>query len=164
MNLRSTLDELDPFVDASKPVAKRLRPYLAELRPFAREAVPVVRGTRRLIRTAGARNDLTELNRTYPGLAEIAVETRERNGEQRRGAFPELAQALTDSSEILSITISGVPSGAVLSAGTDNGDGSWTLTPEQLSGLTITPPANSDADFTLTVTATSQDGSAAPAS
>jgi large repetitive protein len=44
--------------------------------------------------------------------------------------------------------ISGVPSGAVLSAGTDNGDGSWTLTSAQLSGLTITPPANSDGDFT----------------
>ena len=38
VNLRSTLDELDPFVEASKPVATRLRPYLDELRPFAREA------------------------------------------------------------------------------------------------------------------------------
>ena len=31
----------------------------------------------------------------------------------------------------------------------------WTLTPAQLAGLTVTPPANSDADFTLTVTAIS---------
>ncbi len=51
-----------------------------------------------------------------------------------------------------------MPAGATLSAGTDNGDGSWTLTPAQLTGLTITPPANSDADFTLTVTSTSTDG------
>ena len=64
----------------------------------------------------------------------------------------------TDGSEALSITISGVPTGAALSAGTDNGDGSWTLTSAQLAGLTITPPANSDADFSLTVTATSTDG------
>ncbi len=61
----------------------------------------------------------------------------------------------TDGSESLSITASGVPSGATLSAGTDNGGGSWSLTPAQLSGLTITPPADSDADFTLDVAATS---------
>src|SRR5690606_38290036 len=60
-----------------------------------------------------------------------------------------------DGSESLSYTIEGVPAGAVLSAGTDNGDGSWSLAPADLAGLTITPPANSDADFTLTVPATS---------
>ncbi len=60
-----------------------------------------------------------------------------------------------DGSESLSFTITGVPAGAKLSAGTVNANGSWTLTSTQLSGLTITPPANSDADFTLTVTATS---------
>jgi hypothetical protein len=67
-----------------------------------------------------------------------------------------IASALvdTDGSETQSIVISGVPSGAVLSAGTDNGDGSWTLTSAQLSGLTITPPLHSDVDFTLTVVAT----------
>ncbi|WP_420904927.1 hypothetical protein [Candidatus Magnetaquiglobus chichijimensis] len=61
----------------------------------------------------------------------------------------------TDNSESLSITIGGVPTGAALSAGIDNGDGTWTLTPDQLTGLEITPPANSDVDFQLTVTATS---------
>jgi VCBS repeat-containing protein len=60
-----------------------------------------------------------------------------------------------DGSETLSIEIAGVPAGATLSAGTNNGGGIWTLTPEQLSGLSITPPPGSDADFTLTVTATS---------
>ena len=55
--------------------------------------------------------------------------------------------------ESLEITISDVPDGATLSAGTDNGDGSWTLTPAQLTGLPVTPPTDSDADFTLTVTA-----------
>ncbi len=65
----------------------------------------------------------------------------------------------TDGSESLSVVVSGVPTGASLSAGTDNGDGTWTLTQGQLSGLTITPPADSDADFTLTVTSTATDGS-----
>ncbi|MFS2009296.1 Ig-like domain-containing protein [Azospirillum sp. CT11-132] len=75
-----------------------------------------------------------------------------------------ITSALTDSSELLSITIAGVPAGATLSAGTHNSDGTWTLTPAQLSGLTITPPLNDDGDFTLTVTATSTDGTATPAS
>jgi hypothetical protein len=51
------------------------------------------------------------------------------------------------------ITIADVPAGAVLSAGTDNGDGTWTLTAADLDGLTITPPPDSDADFTLSITA-----------
>ena len=110
VNLRFTLDELDPFVNASKPVAKRLRPYLAELRPFAREAVPTVRDMSALIRSPAAANDLTELNRTYPGLKDIALTKRERRIDfgtgpvdvgERRGAFPELVQALTDSAPVV---------------------------------------------------------------
>lgn len=64
----------------------------------------------------------------------------------------------TDGSETLEITISGVPTGATLSAGTDNGDGSWTLTQEELAGLTLQPEINSDEDFDLTITATATEG------
>ena len=60
-----------------------------------------------------------------------------------------------DGSETLSIIISGVPSGAVLSAGTDNGDGSWILSPDQLQDLTVTPPQDSHDDFDLKIEATS---------
>ena len=72
-----------------------------------------------------------------------------------------IASALTDTdgSETLAVTVAGVPAGAVLSAGSDQGGGVWTLTPAQLAGLTVTPPADSDGDFTLTVTSTSTDGS-----
>ncbi|WP_205119521.1 beta strand repeat-containing protein [Paramagnetospirillum kuznetsovii] len=52
------------------------------------------------------------------------------------------------------VTISGVPAGAALNHGIDNGDGSWTLTTAELGGLTITPPTHSDVGFTLRVTAT----------
>ncbi|MBL8838775.1 MAG: VWA domain-containing protein, partial [Alphaproteobacteria bacterium] len=74
-------------------------------------------------------------------------------------ALPDIAAALQDSdgSESLTLTISGVPTGATLSAGTDNGDGSWTLTglsQAQLDALTITPPADFSGSFDLTVTAT----------
>ena len=62
-----------------------------------------------------------------------------------------------DGSETLSVTIAGVPTGAALSAGTDNLDGTWTLTPDQLAGLTITPPANFNGTMNLSVTSTSTD-------
>jgi phospholipid/cholesterol/gamma-HCH transport system substrate-binding protein len=101
VNLRATLDDVDPFVNASKPVARKLRPYLAQLRPFANEAKPTIRDLSNILRRRGNNNDLTELNRTYPALAEIATETKERNGEDRRGAFPELSEALTDSAPIV---------------------------------------------------------------
>jgi len=54
-----------------------------------------------ILRRAGPLNDVTELNRTYPALAQIAVETRKRNGKDRRGAFPELTTALTKSAPIV---------------------------------------------------------------
>jgi len=61
-----------------------------------------------------------------------------------------------DGSETLAITLSNLPAGAVLSAGVDNGDGSWALTPEMLSGLVLTASVN--AGFSLTVTATAAEG------
>ena len=66
----------------------------------------------------------------------------------------DITSALGDGSEVLSVTVAGVPAGASLSAGTDNGNGSWTLSAAQTDGVTITPPAGSGADFTLQVTAT----------
>jgi phospholipid/cholesterol/gamma-HCH transport system substrate-binding protein len=110
VNLRATLDELDPFVEASKPVARKTRPYLAELRPFAREAVPTIRDASALIRRRGRDNDVIELNRTYPPLADMAVSRQRRRIDfgtgardlgERRGAFPEMSQALRDSAPIV---------------------------------------------------------------
>ena len=69
----------------------------------------------------------------------------------------DIASSLTDvdGSESLSITISGVPDDATLSAGTKNEDGTWTLSSGDLDGLSVTPGADSGEDFQLTVTATS---------
>src|SRR5438309_5638430 len=58
-----------------------------------------------------------------------------------------------DGSETLALTVSGVPVGDSLSAGTDNGNGVWSLTPGQLAGLTIL--VKDAGVFALTVTATS---------
>ena len=59
--------------------------------------------------------------------------------------------------EMLSVSIAGLPEGATLSAGVHNSDGTWTLTGDQLAGLTLTPPQNSGEDFTLAITATAHD-------
>ncbi|MEX2312076.1 MAG: LamG-like jellyroll fold domain-containing protein, partial [Rhodospirillales bacterium] len=68
----------------------------------------------------------------------------------------DISAALTDvdGSESLTITITDLPDGAVLSAGTDNGDGTWTLGADDIDGLTVGLPAGSE-DFNATVTATS---------
>ncbi|MBA1157363.1 Ig-like domain-containing protein [Microvirga mediterraneensis] len=59
----------------------------------------------------------------------------------------------TDGSEVLSVVIQGLPEGARLSKGINNGDGSWTLTPSQLAGLTVKPPADWSGTMNLTVQA-----------
>jgi VCBS repeat-containing protein len=67
-----------------------------------------------------------------------------------------------DSRDVVALRITGVPADATLSAGTHNSDGSWTLTPAQLSGLTLT--AGAATTTSLTVTATNTLGITASAS
>jgi phospholipid/cholesterol/gamma-HCH transport system substrate-binding protein len=97
VNLRATLDDLDPLVDASKPAAVRLRPFFSEFRAAAADAVPTVRDLQRLIRRKRADNDLVELTKLQVPLAEIAVGPVRANGEDREGAFPESVTSLEDS-------------------------------------------------------------------
>ncbi|MEA2406380.1 MAG: phospholipid/cholesterol/gamma-HCH transport system substrate-binding protein [Thermoleophilaceae bacterium] len=103
VNLRSTLDQVDPLVEASKPVAKRLQPFLSQARAFAADAEPTVRDLSLTIRRPGKSNDLINLLQTFPPLASIATETKNRSyapggksysvGETR-GAFQESVEAL----------------------------------------------------------------------
>jgi phospholipid/cholesterol/gamma-HCH transport system substrate-binding protein len=94
VNLRAALDDVDPLVDASKPAVRRLGPFLDQARLFARDAEPTVTDLSRTIRSAGAANDLIELVRSFPPLARTALDPREINGAERRGAFPETVDAL----------------------------------------------------------------------
>jgi phospholipid/cholesterol/gamma-HCH transport system substrate-binding protein len=75
VNLRSTLDDLDELVDASKPVAPRLAPFFAQLRPLLRDAQPTVKDLRTLISRPGAGNDLIDLLRKQPQLTKVATPT-----------------------------------------------------------------------------------------
>ncbi|HHF2961899.1 TPA: tandem-95 repeat protein [Vibrio alginolyticus] len=63
----------------------------------------------------------------------------------------------TDGSENLAILIEDVPEGSALSAGVDNGDGTWSLQPGELEGLEFIPSADFNGDVTLIVNATSTD-------
>ncbi len=75
----------------------------------------------------------------------------------------DIAQLDTDGSESMTITISDIPDGAVLHDAGGNvitiTGGSADVTADQLEGMTITPPANSNEDFSLTVTATTTEES-----
>ena len=78
VNLRAALNDVDPLVDASKPVAKLLGPFLEQARGFAADAEPTVADLRTAVRRPGRDNDLIELTNTLVPLARIAVDTRDR--------------------------------------------------------------------------------------
>jgi phospholipid/cholesterol/gamma-HCH transport system substrate-binding protein len=73
VNLRATLDDTEPLVEASKPAARELRPFFAELRRATADAVPTIRDLDAIVRRRGADNDLVELTRLQVPLAERAI-------------------------------------------------------------------------------------------
>ena len=95
VNLRAALDDVDPLVDAAKPVARRLDPFLEQARLFARDGEPTFRDLSRTIEASGASNDLIELLESVPPLTRVALDNRRINGAERRGAFPETSEALS---------------------------------------------------------------------
>jgi phospholipid/cholesterol/gamma-HCH transport system substrate-binding protein len=110
VDLRFTLDEVDPLVDASKPAVRELGPFLNELRPFARDARPTVRALNDIVLKPGRNNDFYDLVRTFPLVSRAALDTRNRSvspgGTRRsvgrtRGAFPETVDALRGSTPII---------------------------------------------------------------
>jgi phospholipid/cholesterol/gamma-HCH transport system substrate-binding protein len=97
VNLRAALDDVQPLVDATRPVARKLHPFAKRLRGFAHDAVPTVKGLNGVINSPGSNNDLIELTRLQDPLAEIGVGPVERNGDSRPGALPASADSLSDS-------------------------------------------------------------------
>jgi phospholipid/cholesterol/gamma-HCH transport system substrate-binding protein len=72
VNLRSTLDDLDDLVNASKPVAPKLAPFFRQLRPLVTDARPTIRDLSTLISRDGADNDLIDLLKQQPQLTKVA--------------------------------------------------------------------------------------------
>ncbi len=102
VNLRAALDDVQPLVDYTRPVARKLHPFAKRLRGFARDAVPTVKGLNQVINSPGQNNDLIELTRLQDPLAQIGVGPIERNGASRPGALPASADSLRDSLTALS--------------------------------------------------------------
>jgi phospholipid/cholesterol/gamma-HCH transport system substrate-binding protein len=71
VNLRSTLDDLDVLVNASKPATRRLAPFFAQLRPLVADARPTIRDLANLIHRPGPGNDLIDLAAKSPRLANL---------------------------------------------------------------------------------------------
>ncbi len=110
VNLRAALDDVDPLVNASKPVARKLRPFLAQLRPLARDARPTIHDLAQVVLQRGRNNDLYDLEQSFPALASAALDTKVRKPNfgggpvsvgSVQGAFPEMTKALTDTAPII---------------------------------------------------------------
>jgi phospholipid/cholesterol/gamma-HCH transport system substrate-binding protein len=103
VNLRAALDDVQPLINATRPVARKLQPFAKRLRAFARDAVPTVQGLNGIIKAPGPANDLIELTRLQDPLAEIGVGPVNRNGASRPGALPASAESLKDSLDQISM-------------------------------------------------------------
>ena len=71
VNLRSTLQDLDVLVDASKPATKDLPTLFEQLKFLTAESRPTVRSLRELISLPGPGNDLTNLTARLPRLEQL---------------------------------------------------------------------------------------------
>ena len=83
VNLRATLDDVEPLVETAKPVAKKLLPYTRELRGFVTDLKPTVNDLAPVLRRPGPSNDLVELMRSDTAAARHRGRAR---AAQRRGA------------------------------------------------------------------------------
>jgi phospholipid/cholesterol/gamma-HCH transport system substrate-binding protein len=86
VNLRATLDDLDPVVTATKRSTKNLTPFLRRLRQVSQRGVPVIRDLSLAVNRPGKVNDLTDALRLQPGTERVA-----------RRTLPNALQALDDS-------------------------------------------------------------------
>jgi phospholipid/cholesterol/gamma-HCH transport system substrate-binding protein len=103
VNLRAALDDVQPLINATRPVARKLQPFTKRLRGLARDAVPTVQGLSGIIKAPGAANDLIELTSLQDPLAEIGVGPVNRNGASRPGALRASADSLNDSLDQVSV-------------------------------------------------------------
>ena len=103
---------------------------------------------------------------TITGIADTPVlQISKAEGEEDATIPLQIDAALsdTDGSESLSVSVTGLPEGATLSAGSAELDGSWSLEPADLAGLALTPAPHYSGVFELVVSATASevDGSTA---
>lgn len=112
VDLRAALDDVDPLVNATKPLLPKLRPVFAQTRGLAADARPTLRDLRTALHRPGSHNDLIELLADTPRLADIAVKTRSRSVSpggrptsvgRVAGAFPETAKAFRAATPVIAL-------------------------------------------------------------
>ena len=125
--------------------------FLLEVQAISEETDP---DTNAVSNTGALQTLMVAIN---PKAETISLATTDATGQQNTPIDLDISASIPDidGSEVLSILVSGVPAGVTLSAGTDNGDGSYTLTESELAGLQAT--ATDDVTFTLSVDVTSTD-------
>src|SRR3954465_10437171 len=106
VDLRSALDDVDPLVNASKPVAPKLNRVLEQLQPAVHDLRPTVRDLAQIAFKPGKDNDLYNLEQTFPPVAKAALDKGNRSidfgGGSKSvgnvdGAFPTMSKALRGS-------------------------------------------------------------------
>jgi phospholipid/cholesterol/gamma-HCH transport system substrate-binding protein len=110
LNLRAALNDVDPLVDASKPVARELNPFLDQLQPLLHDLKPTVADLRSIVRRPGSANDLTELTKGFAPLAQAALDKKSRSIDfgggpqdlgETEGSFPTSVKAFKDASPLI---------------------------------------------------------------
>lgn len=66
VNLRTTLDDLDPLVDASYPATENLAPFLRQLQVVAKDSRPVFKDLGKVVKLKGNANDLRDTLKDLP--------------------------------------------------------------------------------------------------
>ncbi len=89
----------------------------------------------------------------------VTVSGEDTSGSEDTAIPVDLSVALTsEGPDDISVTVSGLPTGAILSAGAPGPvDGTWLLAGSDLEGLTLTPTANFSGEIDLSVSAESTD-------
>lgn len=75
VDLRSTLNDLTPLVNASKPATKNLPRFFRELRPLINRATPTFTSFSKFVFQPGPRNDVTDIVQELPQLQRIGSPT-----------------------------------------------------------------------------------------
>jgi phospholipid/cholesterol/gamma-HCH transport system substrate-binding protein len=72
VNLRATLDDLDPLVETSKKATVNLAPFLAQSKRTAKRSVPVFRNLKLAVNRPGKNNDLASFTGDLPDVQSAA--------------------------------------------------------------------------------------------
>ncbi len=71
VDLRATLDDLDPLLQASKPAAAVLPRFFSQLRPLLNESTPTFQNLSAIVHQPGPFNDATDATQNLPQLLNV---------------------------------------------------------------------------------------------